>query len=594
MFILILILIFLFLPFVSAQGNDTNIEIRTNDLVKYYQNDSQFEFNIIEDNAAVSNAEVNFNINGQNYTRFSDVGGNGKFSINLIPGNYSIITSFKNTSVINNIEVLSFLNSRDVVKFYRNDSQYYCQVLNKDGSICDNSPISFNINGVFYDRFTNASGIAKLNINLIPNSYIITASFRGLSISNNITVLSFLESNDLEKYYRNDSQYYCKVLDSQGNPLENTTISMNINGVFYSRNTNASGIARLNINLASGTYIITTYFNNLAISNVILVLDRLHASDIESVYGNGVEFPIWVVDKQGNNLVNSLVTFNINGDIYTNYTNSGGQTSIYLNKNAGNYVITCTVDDVSCSNLYTVKNAYEITYYNWNSGADVLKNSLIKNNLPTSEIINQIIELAKLGTPMVTFKGGDGKKVFLTAGVHGNELSSQVAILQLIKYLEVNPIDGTVYIIPFVQPKATSANVRNYMGVNLNSVANVDGTISNNIVKLILEFKCDSYGDFHCTQPNGVPGRNVAMGSYSPMSESASISYYISNKCGVASLIYSVAGSDYPGALEDAVNLRGVPAITCEVLTPHGTIAAGSVETSFSMMKALLLYHNCI
>ena len=93
MFILILILIFLFLPFVSAQGNDTNIEIRTNDLVKYYQNDSQFEFNIIEDNAAVSNAEVNFNINGQNYTRFSDVGGNGKFSINLIPGNYSIITS---------------------------------------------------------------------------------------------------------------------------------------------------------------------------------------------------------------------------------------------------------------------------------------------------------------------------------------------------------------------------------------------------------------------------------------------------------------------------------------------------------------------
>ena len=87
MFILILILIFLFLPFVSAQGNDTNIEIRTNDLVKYYQNDSQFEFNIIEDNAAVSNAEVNFNINGQNYTRFSDVGGNGKFSINLIPGN---------------------------------------------------------------------------------------------------------------------------------------------------------------------------------------------------------------------------------------------------------------------------------------------------------------------------------------------------------------------------------------------------------------------------------------------------------------------------------------------------------------------------
>ena len=38
---------------------------------------------------------------------------------------------------------------------------------------------------------------------------------------------------------------------------------------------------------------------------------------------------------------------------------------------------------------------------------------------------------------------------------------------------------------------------------------------SNNIVKLILEFKCNSYGDFHCTQPNGVPGKNVAMGAHS-------------------------------------------------------------------------------
>ncbi len=120
--------------------------------------------------------------------------------------------------------------------------------------------------------------------------------------------------------------------------------------------------------------------------------------------------------------------------------------------------------------------------------------------------------------------------VFITAGIHGSELSSQVAVLKLISYLENNPIKGTVHIIPFIQPKATASNVRNYNNVNLNSKANVPGTISNNVVELICSLKCDTYGDFHCTQPNGDPGKDVAMGSYSPLSESAKIADFISKK----------------------------------------------------------------
>ena len=48
----------------------------------------------------------------------------------------------------------------------------------------------------------------------------------------------------------------------------------------------------------------------------------------------------------------------------------------------------------------------------------------------------------------------------MTAGVHGNELSSQVAAMQMIQYLEKHPIKGTVYIMPFMNPKGTAANVR--------------------------------------------------------------------------------------------------------------------------------------
>ena len=48
--------------------------------------------------------------------------------------------------------------------------------------------ISFNINGVMYNRITDSEGHAKLNINLPAGEYIITSSYNGCNIANNITV----------------------------------------------------------------------------------------------------------------------------------------------------------------------------------------------------------------------------------------------------------------------------------------------------------------------------------------------------------------------------------------------------------------------
>ena len=55
-----------------------------------------------------------------------------------------------------------------------------------------------------------------------------------------------------------------------------------------------------------------------------------------------------------------------------------------------------------------------------------------------------------------------------------------------------------------------------------------------------------------------------------------------------------MAGDEYPGALEDMVNLNGIPAVTCEVLSPHGKIKSGSISKSLLMMKVLLKYNKII
>ena len=118
----------------------------------------------------------------------------------------------------NNITVLSrFTENKNLTKYYRNASQYTVKVLGDDGkAVGAGETVRFNINGVIYERTTNASGIAKLNINLQPGDYIITAEYKGCVVSNNIKVLSVLNATDITMKYRDGTKFEAKLLDGQG------------------------------------------------------------------------------------------------------------------------------------------------------------------------------------------------------------------------------------------------------------------------------------------------------------------------------------------------------------------------------------------
>ena len=320
----------------------------------------------------------------------------------------------------------------------------------------------------------------------------------------------------------------------------------------------------------------------------------LSAKNISSTYGKKAKFSVKVLNNEGKAINHTLVTFKVSGKTYDRYTNASGIAYVYLNLNAGKYAIKYNASGISGKNYCTVKNYYKITNYKWKSGANVLKNKRIKANVPNSALVRKIIKLAKSGTPVIKFKGGKGKIVFITAGCHGNEIPSQVAAMKLIKYLETHYIKGTVYVMPFMNPKGTAANVRDYKGVHLNKKANKKGTISYKTVKMIKKFKCDAYGDVHATRPGGKPGKDLVFGSYKPTKKSATIAKYIAKNAKVKYKIYKRAGAEYPGALEDEVNLKGIPAVTCEVISPHGKIKKGSVSKSLLMMKTLLKYNKIL
>ena len=218
---------------------------------------------------------VQFNINGVLYDR--KVSGNlgvARLNLNLEASTY-VITAMNpvtGENAANNITIKPRLvNNSDVTKFYRNGTQYYVTVLGDDGKPLTSGEVTFNINGVFYKRNINASGVARLNLNLEPGKYIITAEYNGCRVSNNITVLPVLSAKDIDMKYKDGTKFKATLVNGTGAPYPGKTVTFNINGVFYDRVTDKDGIAALNINLMPGKYIITSSYNGANIANTVTI-----------------------------------------------------------------------------------------------------------------------------------------------------------------------------------------------------------------------------------------------------------------------------------------------------------------------------------
>ncbi len=220
-------------------------------------------------------------------------------------------------------------------------------------------------------------------------------------------------------------------------------------------------------------------------------------------------------------------------------------------------------------------------------------NNILKKNISSSISSRLLIKIAKKGTPLVQL--GNGKpKVMLIAGVHGNELPPQIALLSLIESLRDSKINGTVYIIPFAAPAATMNNSRWFDGADLNRAGSNEESITYKILSLIQELKADAVADFHSTKIGSNPGRESVFCTKSPCCESYEIGQFITNKTSSELICYNKAGTMYNGALEDECNIRGIPAVTCEVVSENGQITPGSINRSLLQMKSYLRYFKIL
>ena len=334
-----------------------NIQLAVEDLEKYYGGSERLNATL-KDGAGnpIANKTITFTVNGKKYNKTTDSNGFASLAIGLMPGTYDVTTMYGNMSVYSKVVVKTTIEGKDLVKMYKNETQFFATFLGTDGKPLSNIDVTFNINGVFYTRQTNENGVARLNINLRPDVYILTAinSVTGESKGFNITVKSLIESNDLTKYYRNDSNFEVKIYNKDGTLAINKEVTFNINGVFYQKTTDSNGITRLGIALRPGNYIITTIVDGLDIGNNINVLPTLVTSDLSMKYLDGSNFTVQTLDGRGNPLAKQNISFNINGRFYYRVTDDEGMASLNIRLMPGEYIITSYWNDFEVGNTVKV------------------------------------------------------------------------------------------------------------------------------------------------------------------------------------------------------------------------------------------------
>ena len=443
------------------------------DLSMYYKNGSQYEVSIYQDgkiiNSQNNDSKVIFNVNGVNYTK-ELVNGKASIGINLNPGNYTITTFYHYTDGLatktNNIEVLSTIQANDVVKFFRNGTQYCAKFLDGCGSPLVNASVIFNINGVFYKKQTDDNGMAKLNINLRPGVYILTAMHPDtLMYGSNITVLSTILANDVVKFFRNGTQYCAKFLDGCGSPLVNASVTFNINGVLYKKQTDYEGIARLNINLFPGKYILTAMHpDGLMYGYNITVLSTIHGDDIVKFFRNGTQYCAKFLDGCGSPLVNASVTFNINGVFYKKQTDDNGMARLNINLFPGEYILTAIhlngEEKANIIKVLTTISADDISLIENKSGVFVLKTHDGARNVSiTINGVEYIVQTDDGAVATLNVSLSKGNHAVLSKNLNsGEEIFNTIYVMEdpaFIKYYSIYGVspDGK-YIMAIGRPSA--------------------------------------------------------------------------------------------------------------------------------------------
>jgi hypothetical protein len=261
--------------------NKTSIEIlkkQTDLYLESVQNGNDILLNI--STAEKINATLKIYINdNENTLDLTD--GAAEYQIfNLDYGNY-VIRALLNDPIYDgenstNITIKkpapSLSGNKDITMYYGANKVYSVKAYKDTRVAAVGETVEITVNSHTYFVKTDKNGIATFKINLKPKTYIITARYKGIKVSNKITVKPTLITKNIKAKKGKTIKFKATLLNTKGKALKGKKITIKFKGKKYKIKTNKKGKATLKIrNLKVGKYKIKTTYKKLKNTNKITV-----------------------------------------------------------------------------------------------------------------------------------------------------------------------------------------------------------------------------------------------------------------------------------------------------------------------------------
>lgn len=222
-----------------------------------------------DNNSPIVGKEVEIEIHSETYYRKTDEEGIARLNINLPVDVYDTHVVFDDpeyhyTRTFLKVTVCPIIKTSDLTMTVGDGSKFTAVAESANGYAVSGVKITFNVNGINYERTTDNNGVASLPINLNNGTYKIITKCHDIALENTIHIdkapkkPTRMEGTNINMTYKDGTKYQCAVYDDNGRV--SGSVEITVNGVPYIRSTEGDGLAKLNINLNPGTYKVSGVF----------------------------------------------------------------------------------------------------------------------------------------------------------------------------------------------------------------------------------------------------------------------------------------------------------------------------------------------
>ncbi len=221
-------------------------------------------------------------------------------------------------------------------------------------------------------------GVLSQTVDLIDGNTVIVVNNLNVG-DNNVTVVYNGDSNyvpvnesvsikrnsttfasDMTRGYNSGVDYTAKLLDGNGFPLANANVTIKVDTISYTVQTDSDGVLKFNNKLAPGYHAIVIAnpaTGEYKLANLTIVKRITDNKDVKIFFADGSNYKVRIIGDDGKYVgAGEVVKMNVGGKTYSVKTDNNGYANLKLSLKVKTHTITVTYKGFTTKNKVTVKS----------------------------------------------------------------------------------------------------------------------------------------------------------------------------------------------------------------------------------------------